>query len=74
MNPSLVRAIEETTGESIETLRRVPLDEQRKKIEKKTGWRLVITNNFPFIGRGNVMRDETVSHPEIEKQLDEVLR
>lgn len=74
MKPTLVRAIERATGESIESLRAMPIDERRRKIEKKQGSRLVITRNFPFIGRGNVMRDETMSHEEIEKQLDEVLR
>lgn len=74
MNNLLERAIEKTTRESIESLRDMPLDERRRKIEKKQGRRLVITRNFPFIGRGNVMRDRTISHEEIEKQLDEVLR
>ena len=74
MKASLIRAIENATGESVESLRSMPLDERRQLIEKKTGRRLKVTRNFPFIGRGNVMRDETVSRDQVETELREALR
>lgn len=71
---SLERAIERATGQPIESLRNSTLTEQRRIVEEKTGHRLVFTRNFPFIGRGNVMRDQTVSHEEVEKLLAEAIR
>ena len=71
---SLERAIARRTGLSIESLRSMTPHELRERVEKKTGHGLVFTCNFPFIGRGNVMRDKTVSRERIEKQLDEALR
>lgn len=74
MKASLERAIEATTGQTIDNLRNMPLDTLRRLIEKKRQSAVVITRNFPFLGRGNVMRDETISRDEVEKQLDEALR
>lgn len=74
MKKSLEQAIEKNTEQSIETLRSTTLDELRQQVEAKRGRALRFTCNFPFIGRGNVMRDETVSRQEIEKQLDEAFR
>ena len=71
---SLIEQIELTTGETIDDLRRTPISDRREAIEKKKGSRMVVSRFFPFIGRGNVLRDKTISREEVEQQLDEALR
>lgn len=67
------KAIEAATGESVESLRDTPIDERRSKIGKKWG-RLHVLTFFPFIGRGNIMRDHIRSREEVDADLDKALR
>jgi len=71
---TLERAVEAATNESIDSLRRVPIDERRNRVERITGRTLAFISRFPFIGRGNVMRDRLVSHSAAETSLTEALR
>ena len=66
-------AIESMTGKSIEELRRLTLTEYRADVEKRLGRPLKFESRFPIIGRGNVMRNRTVSRDEIDRALDKVL-
>jgi hypothetical protein len=67
-------AIEREMHESVESIRRTPIDERRKAIKKKTGRDILFISEYGFIGRGNVLRDYIVSHEEVEKEVDEALR
>lgn len=73
MNPSLATEIEKATGKSIESLQATPIAERRQAIESERGECLRFTRNFPFIGRGNVLGDQTLSHTQVDDQLREVL-
>ncbi|MDD4889159.1 MAG: hypothetical protein PHU85_04460 [Phycisphaerae bacterium] len=70
----LEKAVERATGESAETLRNTPVDDRRRQIERTNGVRLRFTSKFPFIGRGNVLRDRIVDHAFVERALKEALR
>ena len=68
------KSIENETGETIEAIREMPIDERRYKTEQKHGSPLKFTSHYPFIGRGNILFDSLLSHQEIEKELDKALR
>jgi hypothetical protein len=71
---TLERAVKKATGESADALRTRPLADTRRIAEKRHGAPFRFTSKFPFIGRGNVLRDRTVSHKEVEAALDDALR
>jgi hypothetical protein len=73
MSKSFANAIERIVGEDIETIRRTPIDERRRKVEASRGAPLRFVTRFPFIGRGNVLRDRTIDHQKVEQLLDEAL-
>jgi hypothetical protein len=68
------RALEHATGETIESLRKMPIDERRRMIERKKGRRMRFTSRFPFIGRGTILHNDILSREEVEERLDEALR
>lgn len=59
--------IEQTTGKSIREICDAPLYGLNKNKTIKT--RIC----FPIIGRGNVLRENVISHQQIEKDLDAIL-
>ena len=69
----LEAVVQRMTGRDAEQIRSVTLDEDRKYFEMKTGKRLAISRNFPFIGRGCIMGDRSKTREEIDQLLDEVL-
>jgi hypothetical protein len=71
---NLEKIIELDTGNTAEELRSTPLDEFRARVELARGHALRFVSKFPFLGRGNVMRDKTIDHATVNRQLDEVLR
>lgn len=70
---SFEKSIERWTGRKIAELRKETIEETRSSLIKK-GILIRLFSEFPFIGRGNIMRDKIVSHQEVEKELDSVLR
>lgn len=70
----LEKALEKACGESVSKLRSRTLEENRRLAEKKHGLLARFVSYFPFIGRGNVLRNRLVTHEEVEKRLDEALR
>jgi len=71
---SLEKVVEHDTGERADDLRFQPLDEFRTKIERAHKRVLHFVSKFPFIGRGNVMRDKIVDHATVNRMLDAALR
>lgn len=63
------QAIETAMGESIENLRQIPIDERRARMENASGRTLFFRTRFPFIGRGNVMRDHVVHNDKVESDF-----
>jgi hypothetical protein len=68
------QAVQKQTGRSVADLRRQTLSERRRDVERKKGRRMRFFSAFPFIGRGNVLRDCTVDHDTVERDLDKALR
>jgi hypothetical protein len=68
------QTIKEATGHSVEQIQQTPLDELRRDVEKKRGRLLKFVSSFPWVGRGNVMRDRLVSHEEAETAYDDAIR
>jgi len=67
-------AVEKEVGESVEAIRQMPIDERRRRIENKFHQVMRIVSFFPFIGRGNVLRDQTVPHEVVESELRKAIR
>jgi hypothetical protein len=70
---TLEKAVEASTGERVEVLRSRSLEETRRLAEKKYRRPLKFVSHFPFIGRGNILRDRIVGHEQIEADLDAIL-
>jgi hypothetical protein len=67
-------AIEIAVGERLDVIRGTPVEERRRTIESRLGRAIRFVSHFPFIGRGNVLRDRFVSHEQAEGMLEEALR
>lgn len=70
---NLERAVEKLTNTSAEILRSTPIDEHRNAM-KKRGIIVRFLSRFPFIGRGNIMRDKILDHDAVERQFEESVR
>ena len=73
-SPLFEDAVEQATGMSIDVLRNTPIDEFRKAIEGKRGKPIQFFTEFPWIGRGNVLRDRCTSHEEAEAAYESAIR
>jgi hypothetical protein len=65
----LEEVIEQSTGEKVEEMRRETIADRRARIERTSGKKLRLTRNFPFIGRGNVLRDRVKTAEEIDREF-----
>ena len=68
------RALEEATGQSLEEVRRTPLDRLREIAQSKLGRPLKIVSAFPLIGRGSVMSNCVVNHEDAEAACDDAIQ
>jgi len=74
LSEGLLQAIERDMGKSIREIQEQTLSDRRREVEEShVGKEMEFTNNFPAIGRGNVLRDRTLSHKEVEKRFNEAL-
>lgn len=65
-------AIEEEVGDTIESIREMPIDERRKRVEAKHGSPMKVVSYWPFIGREEP--PQTLSRKEINRLVDRDLR
>lgn len=76
--PSVLRdlevSVEKLTGKSVADLRQSSIEGYRRERESVLKQPMRIISKFPFIGRGNVLRDRIISRGQIDKYLDAVLR
>lgn len=68
------RTVERATNQSIEDIRATPLDELRRQTEKRLGRPIRFVSAFPWVGRGNMLRDRLVSHEEAEAAYEYAIR
>ena len=70
----LEATVERMTGMKAEQLRRQTITEGRLAAEKKAGRPMQFRSEWPFVGRGNVLRDRILTRDEINRSLDKALR
>lgn len=71
---SLEKTVSSMTGEAAYVLRSQTLDERRKVLEARYKTSMKFISKFPFIGRGNVLRDKIISGAEVNALLDSALQ
>ena len=69
----LEKVIERATGETVQIIRSRTIDETRAILERK-GKKMKTFSAFPFIGRGNVQRDNILSSSEVNKKVDAAIK
>ena len=69
---SFEKNVERWTHHDIATLRNETIEETRKSLKLK-GFIIRLFSEFPFIGRGNILKDKILSHEDVEKELDRAL-
>jgi hypothetical protein len=65
--------VETLTGLSAENIRQYSPGTFRSYLEARNHRKLIFTSEFPFIGRGNVLRDGIVDSETLNKDIDKIL-
>ena len=65
--------VQKNIGLSLSDIDRLNPIDINAHIEKQNGKKIEITSEFPFIGRGNVLRDGIVIHDKIDQEIDKIL-
>ena len=65
--------VQKNIGLSLSDIDRLNPIDINAHIEKRNGKKIEITSEFPFIGRGNVLRDGIVIHDKIDQEIDKIL-
>jgi len=65
--------VQKNIGLSLSDIDRLNPIDINAHIEKQNGKKTKITTEFPFIGRGNVLRDGIVTHDKINQEIDKIL-
>ncbi len=73
LNQKIKDNIEKKLNISIKEIQDLTPWELSKHIEKEKGAKLTFSSEFPFIGRGNVLRDGIISSEKINEDIDKVL-
>jgi len=64
--------VQKNIGLSLSYIDRLNPIDINAHIEKQNGKKIEITSEFPFIGRGNVLRDGIVTHDKINQEIDKI--
>ena len=67
------KVIEKNVGFGLSEIKKLNPIEINSYLKKKSGNKINITSEFPFIGRGNVLRDGIISHDKINQEIDKIL-
>lgn len=70
---SFFSIIQKNVGLSLSDIKRLNPTEINDYIESKNKKKTKITTEFPFIGRGNVLRDGIITHDKINQEIDKIL-
>jgi len=70
----MVKNISKKIGLSVSEVRRKNPVEIASVLEKKHNKQLTFSSEFPFIGRGNVLRDGVVTSDQINQDIDRILK
>jgi len=69
----VLSCIEKKVGLSLSELDSKDPVEISEHFYRKTGKKLSFSSEFPFIGRGNVLRDGLVSNERLNNDIDRIL-
>lgn len=69
----LAKNISKKVGLSMDELNKLDPTEIAVHFEKKHSKKLSFSSAFPFIGRGNVLRDGVITSQNIDKEIDRIL-
>lgn len=67
------RIVQKNIGLSLSDINRLNPIDINAYIEKRNGKKIKITTEFPFIGRGNILRDGIITHDKINQEIDKIL-
>jgi len=67
------RIVQKNIGLSLSDINRLNPIDINAHIEKRNGKKVKIVTEFPFIGRGNVLRDRIITHDKINQEIDKIL-
>ncbi|MEN6627445.1 MAG: hypothetical protein ABFD69_14570 [Candidatus Sumerlaeia bacterium] len=70
----LEQATELWSGKKADVIRKQSIEERRQEAEAKLHKKLRIVRLFPFIGRGNILRDRVAESGQINKDLEKALK
>jgi hypothetical protein len=73
LHKQLVKNISKKIGLSMDELNKLDPREIATYFEKKDNKKLSFHSEFPFVGRGNVLRDGIVTSAMINKDIDRIL-
>lgn len=65
--------VQKNIGLSLSDINRLNPTDINAYIEKRNGKKIKITTEFPFIGRGNILRDGIITHDKINQEIDKIL-
>lgn len=65
-------AIERAVGDTIESIRKMPIDKRRKLVEVKHGTSMRVVSRWPFIGRNEP--PQLLSRQDVDRLVDEALK
>lgn len=68
------KTVERITNISVSDLRKRTLTEQRDAAEQKGRGEMRFVTRYPTIGRGNIIRERSISHANIEEMIDRELK
>lgn len=68
------RSAERVTGLPLGQIKAMSPERFRTYLEQKNKKSFSFTSEFPFIGRGNVLRDSLISSSRLNSEIDEILR
>lgn len=69
-----IKNVEKKSGLKMSEIRSKDPCEIRKHFDNKFGFKMKIFSEFPYIGCGNVLRDNIYNNKEINKEIDKLIK
>jgi hypothetical protein len=71
---SFIKNVEKKSGLTFSEIKSKDPSEIREHFEKRFNSKTIFSSEFPFIGRGNVLRDGIINHDQLNKEIDKILK
>lgn len=73
LHEKIMAGIARKTGLSVDEIKNTSPEKLKQHLTKKTGKPFKVISVFPFVGRGNVLREGLKSSAEINRATDRIL-